>query len=257
MNLSLINNDGLRLQLQLSTDNAHSSLTSDRIDIAPGQWSHAAVTYDGTNAKLFVNGSEVAIASQTGTVKRAAPVVVGTDRDAVDRFSGKIDRVRVYSRALEPQELQVLIDQDPPKNEAPTVQAGANQVVQLSQALELSGASSDDALPFTSRTQTNWTQLQGPGTAAFADASKVNTSVTFDAAGDYVLQLLASDGMLATTDQITVKVVDSSSLLADWTMNEGSGATIQDSSPWHRNGVVQGPTWTNSGQSGSGFISME
>ena len=71
-------------------------------------------------------------------------------------------------------------------------------------AAVLDGTVTDDGeiQPFTSA----WTQISGPGTATFADASAVDTSATFSVDGVYVLRLTADDGEHVVTDDVTITV---------------------------------------------------
>jgi len=64
-------------------------------------WTHLASTYDGTALRLFVNGSQVASKAITGTMPATANLLrIGGNVVWGDYFSGLIDEVRVYDRAL-------------------------------------------------------------------------------------------------------------------------------------------------------------
>lgn len=94
-----------------------------------------------------------------------------------------------------------------PDNTAPAVSAGPDGGVQINTAFVLNGTVSDDALPSTPGiTTVQWTKAGGPGAAAFADANALNTTVTFNAAGTYVLRLTADDGEVRTFDEATITV---------------------------------------------------
>ncbi|MCI0582611.1 MAG: hypothetical protein L0227_06895, partial [Chloroflexi bacterium] len=54
-----------------------------------------------------------------------------------------------------------------------------------------------------------WSQLSGPGTVDFADPLAEDTTVTFYAAGTYVLRLTADDGELFLADDVVVSVTGS------------------------------------------------
>ncbi|WP_158544439.1 PKD domain-containing protein [Blastococcus sp. TBT05-19] len=95
-----------------------------------------------------------------------------------------------------------------PANTAPTASAGPDVSVERDQPATLAGTVSDDGLPSGSTLAARWTQLSGPGTATFADASAASTTATFSAAGTYVLRLTADDGELTGTDDLTVDVVE-------------------------------------------------
>ena len=94
-----------------------------------------------------------------------------------------------------------------PVNLAPVVNAGNNQTITLPGTATLSGTITDDNLPNPPGTLTlQWSQVSGPGTATFANASAASTTVSFSQAGTYVLRLSANDSLLSTTGDITITV---------------------------------------------------
>jgi RHS repeat-associated protein len=90
-------------------------------------------------------------------------------------------------------------------NQAPVIDAGPNQAI-TKQTTALDGTVTDDGLPTGSVVVVQWSKLQGPGTAAFANASAVDTTVTFDQEGRYVLQLSASDSAADGSDTVQIDV---------------------------------------------------
>ena len=94
-------------------------------------------------------------------------------------------------------------------NQAPVVVAGSNQTSPLVGIVSLDGNLSDDGSPVPPGVvTTSWSQVSGPGTASFADPGAVDTTVTFDLPGIYVLRLNADDGSLVSFDELTVTVTD-------------------------------------------------
>ncbi|MEL6490828.1 MAG: hypothetical protein AAFQ95_12790 [Cyanobacteria bacterium J06621_3] len=92
-------------------------------------------------------------------------------------------------------------------NQAPVVNAGADQFLTSLTAISLDGTLADDGLPNPSGMLTStWSQISGPGTATFGNASSEDTTVDFSTFGTYVLQLEATDGELTTTDQVQITV---------------------------------------------------
>jgi hypothetical protein len=74
-------------------------------------WQHVAKTFDGTTTRLYLNGMEVASAATTTATSTASKSGIGAEYyTAPGRwlFSGMIDDVRVYSRALSQAEIQAL-----------------------------------------------------------------------------------------------------------------------------------------------------
>src|SRR5262249_36568708 len=79
-----------------------------------GAWVHLCGVYDGVNFSLYRNGALLAQqADAMGAIAGDAPWAMGgrassEPPDANRFFSGLIDDVRVYSRALSPSEIQAL-----------------------------------------------------------------------------------------------------------------------------------------------------
>jgi hypothetical protein len=84
-------------------------------------WSHLATTYDGTTLRLYVNGTQVGSLATTGPIATSTgDLWIGGNNVWSEWFSGAIDEVRVYNRALSASEIQVDMtraaapDTDPP-----------------------------------------------------------------------------------------------------------------------------------------------
>ncbi len=78
--------------------------------IADGKWHHVVGTYDGTMARLFVDGTpDVALQAVGKIGTNDYNVLIGDNAEMPGRFwNGLIDDVRVYSYALTPDEVQAL-----------------------------------------------------------------------------------------------------------------------------------------------------
>jgi hypothetical protein len=93
-------------------------------------------------------------------------------------------------------------------NHAPVVNAGPDQTIKLPTQATMQGSVTDDGLPNPPATVTDtWSQVSGPGTATFTDASSPTTTVSFDTAGTYVLRLTGDDTALQASDNVTVTVL--------------------------------------------------
>jgi hypothetical protein len=75
-------------------------------------WRHVAITYDGTEVVLYVNGAEVDSEAATGTINSSGnnPLWIGGNSPAGEYFQGVIDEVRVYNRALSATEVNTIRD---------------------------------------------------------------------------------------------------------------------------------------------------
>ena len=64
-------------------------------------WSHLAGTYDGSMLRLYVNGTLVATKAASGSIAVTAnPLRFGANAIWGEWFSGALDDIRVYNRAL-------------------------------------------------------------------------------------------------------------------------------------------------------------
>ena len=97
-----------------------------------------------------------------------------------------------------------------PANQAPTVNAGANQTITLPNSATLAGTASDDGLPIPPGALTiTWSVVSGPGNVTFANPNALNTTASFSAPGLYTLRLTANDGALFSTSDLIVTVNNS------------------------------------------------
>jgi len=96
-----------------------------------------------------------------------------------------------------------------------------------------------------------WSEVSGPETLAFANTSTTNTTVTFAGPGVYDLHLMAANGTLQSSADVTVVVaadqLDVTNSL-HWPLDEGTGTNVHDISGSGRNGEFSGfPSWTTNG----------
>jgi hypothetical protein len=98
------------------------------------------------------------------------------------------------------------------ENSAPSVTAGADFSVVRNQSVSLAGGITDDGQPDPSLLAAIWTKISGPtgGEVIFGNASSVDATATFSAAGTYVLRLTADDGEHSVSDEVTVTVIEPS-----------------------------------------------
>jgi len=112
------NNGGLALR-QFSA--ANTDLNSAQGIMTPyiGQWAHAAAAFDGTTARIYLNGREIASGPFTFASGTGAGLVIGNTNsesgwpDCPEAFNGDLDEARIYNRALSPAEIAYLADTTP------------------------------------------------------------------------------------------------------------------------------------------------
>ena len=70
-------------------------------------WAHVALTYDGANLRLFVNGVQVIATALSSAITTSTGVLrIGGNSVWSEFFQGRIDEVRIYNRALTAGEIQ-------------------------------------------------------------------------------------------------------------------------------------------------------
>ena len=90
-------------------------------------------------------------------------------------------------------------------NEAPIVDAGLDQTINLPGIATLHGTITDDGLPGPPFTLLrSWYKVNGPGDVAFGSPREDDTTVTFSKPGSYVLALGGFDGELLGTNLVTI-----------------------------------------------------
>jgi Concanavalin A-like lectin/glucanases superfamily/Domain of unknown function (DUF1929)/Bacterial Ig domain/IPT/TIG domain/Kelch motif len=75
--------------------------------LALNSWTHLAVTYDGATLRLYINGTEVSSKPLSGSIHTSTGVLrIGGNSIWGEYFSGLIDEIRIYNRALTTAEIQ-------------------------------------------------------------------------------------------------------------------------------------------------------
>ncbi len=87
------------------TNNVASSVKNKVINT----WYHVVGTYDGSYARIYVNGVLEDTQVVTGTIiSSAASIWIGNYYSTDHPFDGKIDSIRIYNRALSPAQIKAL-----------------------------------------------------------------------------------------------------------------------------------------------------
>ncbi len=70
-------------------------------------WTYVALTWDGAQLRLYVDGALVTTAARTGVLQSVtAPLRIGGNVPYGEFFLGRLDEIRIYNRALSVAELQ-------------------------------------------------------------------------------------------------------------------------------------------------------
>ena len=102
-----VSEDELRGRIKTGTSDSSgtSTLISTSNPLVVGTWSLAALTYDGSNMKLFHNGDEITSTSKSGNLRENSwKIAIGNQPDSTSTSSrawdGKIDEARISNVAL-------------------------------------------------------------------------------------------------------------------------------------------------------------
>ena len=115
--------------------------------LAANTWAHLAVTYDGANLRLYVNGTQVSSMPQTGNILTSSNVLqIGGDTFYGQYFAGTIDEVRVYNTALTAAQIQADMNTPiAPDTQPPTMPGTLSATAVNASQIDLSwGASTDN-----------------------------------------------------------------------------------------------------------------
>ncbi len=116
-------------------------------------WSHLASTYDGSALRVYVNGTQVASGTVTGSIEASTGSLrIGGNSIWSEYFSGRIDEVRIYNRALSA--AQITSDMNAAiggaaDTQAPSVPGSFTSTAVSSSQINLSWAASTDNVAVT------------------------------------------------------------------------------------------------------------
>ena len=92
-------------------DNASSPiLTIQGGNYTTNQWCNAVVTYDGTNAVMYIDTTQIGTISGTGFYNNDVNTIIGRTDDTLYCFDGTIDEVRIWNSALSQSEINGLMN---------------------------------------------------------------------------------------------------------------------------------------------------
>lgn len=92
---------GSSIIVDIDDGSASVSLSTSNLPF-DGTWAHIVVTWDGSTAKIYIDGTEEASDSNSsmGSVSNSGTFYLGHRDASDDHYQGKLDDVRVYDKAL-------------------------------------------------------------------------------------------------------------------------------------------------------------
>ena len=237
--------DHLAGRYHLTLGGSMSSYLDSGATPVAGQWQHLAATFDGSSARYYVNGNEVAARSVSGAVGTSNTWRVGAyGAIAGGFFDGLIDELRVYDRALGAAEIQAdmntpvtIVNTNAPTNPGNLTVAGRNH-----ESIWVEWSPSTDDVAVTGY------RLFVDGVAAGTTSETAFTFAALDCATSYELEVEALDGDgnvsgRAVETASTSLCDDPAGLIAAYSFDEGSGGVVNDASGNGWNGTIVGAAW--------------
>ncbi len=98
---SLYSSQNANVPIAALNDGTAYRVVSGPAVVPINKWTHLVSTYNGAYQRLYVNGVQVAIRAQTGSIKKSNGVLrIGGNSIWGQYFHGYIDDIRIYNRAL-------------------------------------------------------------------------------------------------------------------------------------------------------------
>ncbi|HSC90581.1 MAG TPA: LamG-like jellyroll fold domain-containing protein [Gaiellaceae bacterium] len=173
---------GMYAQTSSNQPSGHAYVSgSDRVvkgtsPLPVNQWSHLAATYDGSAVRLYVNATLVGTTTISGSISTSTGALrIGGNGVWPEWFTGRLDEIRVYNRALSASEIQSDMSRPAAADAlAPTVTATtpASGAIDIPVSATVT-ATFSEAMDATSLTSASFELKDGSGTA-------VPATVTYD-----------------------------------------------------------------------------
>ncbi|HSC92403.1 MAG TPA: LamG-like jellyroll fold domain-containing protein [Gaiellaceae bacterium] len=236
--------------------------------LALNTWTHLALTFDGSALRLYVNGAAAATALRGGAMATSTGALrIGGNTIWSEWFSGRIDEVRVYNRALTQTEIQADMAAPvgtpaPPDTSPPTAPGTPTASVAGGDVSLAWGAATDDVgvvrydvhrATTTGFTPSAANRIAQPTTTSYTDPGLAPGTyyykvVAADAAGNLGP---ASGEASATVTTPPPPPPPTGGLVAAWSFDAGSGTTAADATGKGHTGTINGPTWVTTGRYGN------
>jgi glucose/arabinose dehydrogenase len=245
---------------------ARDAVAEAKQPLAANGWTHLAVTYDGTNTRLYVNGALVtSTASPFSLPNSDRPLRIGGNGIwSGEFFDGLIDEVRVYNRTLTGAEVVSDMNaavgggSEPPPPPQDTTPPSARITAPVagstvSGSVDVTADAADNVGVASVQFKVGTTNIGSADTTA---PYSVPWNTTTVANGNHSLTAVARDaaGNTVTSSPVQVTVSNGttqpSGLVGAWSFDEGGGTAAADRSGRNNDGTVSGAAWSTSGRFG-------
>ena len=264
-----LTNGTRRPTLWLTTSTSAYALVSD-VSVPLNTWTHLAVTWDGATVRFYMNGIQFHVRTATGTLIAATssqPLVIGYNPG--EAFTGQIDEVRIYNRALAPGE--VALDRDTaidPVDPLGVAQYTPNPGAQgIAPTATIRATFTRPIDPLTMTPDDFF--LTGPSgivgatvaydsatdTATLTPTAPMSLLTTYTAHLTSAIAGLNEEGSFAEVSWSFTTSPNPALAHAAYGFSEGASTTALDSSGNGNAGaLVNDPTWTTSGRYGNALV---
>ena len=242
----------LRLRIFAPGDNFDDIYSNNVVSL--NQWHHIAGTFDAGEAAMYIDGQ--LDNSDTMTVSSiwndAQPLIIGGyweycgGDSFVSRLNGKADDVRIYDRALSPEEVQNLYEEafDPATRAINKLQSALDKKEQAMDKIDEALDEEQDAKDILGEMLQN----KDYGDLKKRDILKALQETRHSMRHENFSLELLDKSLLRLEDALLALGWQPPTLpdpIAHWTFDEGSGTTANDSSSNGNHGTVYGALWTS------------
>ncbi len=100
--------NGVKWSFSIGSGSAGTFDMIDNIPIPEDTWTHVTVSYDDVTMRAYINGTMVGSHKTTGTKNAGSTLLAFGNASGSDMFTGQLDHIRVFGRALVPAEVRTV-----------------------------------------------------------------------------------------------------------------------------------------------------
>ena len=238
--------DHLATRYHLTLGGGYSGYLNSGQSPLAGEWQHLAATYDGTTARFYIDGAQVA-SRTNGSVGNSDLWRIGAYGGSPGGFfDGLIDDVRIYDHALSGGEIQD--DMDEPvsiaNGSAPTMPGNFSETATTETSISVGWDASTDNHGVSGYI----VYVNGAQAATTTETSFTITGLKCSTAYRLGVEAFDSSGYVsprALRPRSTAACTGPGGLVAAYAFDEGAGAIANDASGNGHFGEISGATWAS------------